>query len=269
MSMSGGPSRSGERNRSNNSPSDTASALVIRGRNRPPSSRRTPALTEDVGPPAEVDDVPHDKEIPGKPSSSMRSSSRSSCAQAPSTRSALRGHSDGYRPLRPADGGTPSHRGRRDTGTAAGSERPRRGRTHSPSQARMPAAPHPGSAGTEMPVPPRTQVHAGRRQPTVDLVEAATARTAAIADASRFRATEWWWTLPVAMMSTPTCAASSAMASLRTESIGRPWSHSSTNTLDRPKSLTKRTSSCRAATGPSVMSAAGTGPLRQAVSTAQ
>ena len=68
MSMSGGPSRSGDRKRSNSRPSDTASALVMPER---VADRRVggaaPALAEDVRPAAERHDVPHHQEVAGEP----------------------------------------------------------------------------------------------------------------------------------------------------------------------------------------------------------
>ena len=65
--MSGGPSRSGDRNRSNNSPSATASALVDAERVTHCAVRRAPPpLAVDVGAPAELDDVVQQQEVTGE-----------------------------------------------------------------------------------------------------------------------------------------------------------------------------------------------------------
>ncbi len=58
-------------------------------------------------------------------------------------------------------------------------------------------------------------------------------------------------------------------ASLRAESIGSPWSHSSTATCSRPMTSTRRASSRSAARGPRSVSARTTAPAREPVSTSQ
>jgi hypothetical protein len=75
--------------------------------------------------------------------------------------------------------------------------------------------------------------------------------------------------LVVATTSTPAVIASPASASLRAESSGWPWSHSSTATLWGPNVAISAWSSRAAAAGPSAMRARGTDPFRQPVSTSQ
>ena len=77
------------------------------------------------------------------------------------------------------------------------------------------------------------------------------------------------WAFAVATQVNPARTASSAMASLRTESSGSPWSHSSTATRSRPNSPTRRCSSFIAAAGPCSTKAEGTVPFRHPVSTHQ
>ena len=78
-----------------------------------------------------------------------------------------------------------------------------------------------------------------------------------------------WCTLLVATACSPTLADSRASASLRAESSGSPWSHSSTKVCSAPNAATNERSSRSAAAGPRSTSAAGTVPLRHPVSTAQ
>ena len=58
-------------------------------------------------------------------------------------------------------------------------------------------------------------------------------------------------------------------ASLRAVSTGSPWSRSSSATLARPNASTSRPTSREAARGPASISAAGTAPFRQPLSTSQ
>ena len=136
---------------------------------------RAPALTEDVGPPTEVDDVPHDKEIPGEtefvdeveftvelcPGTLDPFSTTGPIA----TGTALLDQPTEVPHLIEAVGTRVRRQVRSDQGEVERTVHPK---LVCPLHHTR-VAPEP-----ECLFLPRTQVHAGRRQPTVDLVEAAT-----------------------------------------------------------------------------------------------
>ena len=168
-------------------------------------------------------------------------SDRSSCAAGAR-------RSGGGRPPRRGGAGTPSRR-------APSRARERRqvrappapGRTRTRGRARRPLD-HAGVAGEPAGLlGARAQVGAGDAgQPRVELVEAAPGphrgqRGGQRALRRAWRSARCWWR----RRSTSCRAASSARASLRAESSGSPWSHSSTSTRSRPNSSISRRSSLR------------------------
>ena len=131
---------------------------------------------------------------------------------------------------------------------------------------------HPGVAGEAAGLlGPRAQVGARPAgQPAVDLVEAAPGPHRGQgggqpAAGRAWRSARCWW--PPA--STPARTARSARASLRAESSGSPWSHSSTTTLLAPEGVDQAVQLPLGGGRAPLDKARGTAPLRQPVSTSQ
>ena len=122
---------------------------------------------------------------------------------------------------------------------------------------------HPGPAG-EAPalLGPAPQVGGGRGgQPAVESSRVRRARTAArrwpAGAGPGWRSGRCWW--PPGPR--PGSTASSARASLRAESSGSPWSHSSTATWSRPNGRSAGRAPGPRRAGPSAVRAGGQGPL--------
>ena len=254
-SMSGGPSRSGERNRSNSRPEvDGVGVGDAEGVTDRRVGRRPPPLAEDVVAPAELDDVPHDEEVAGE--------------------AELLDHVQLVVDLG-VGAGVPGARPRARTAATAPSSVswrsqlisvwPRRGRERRQVGRDQPEVEgalagqlggpldHAGVAG-EAPalLGAAAQVGGGRRPAASRRSRRGCAgpgprpgRWPAGAGPGRGSGRCWW-----RPASAPARTASAARASLRAESSGSPWSHSSTATLSRPKSALSRRSSAAAAAGP-------------------
>ena len=130
-----------------------------------------PALAVDVGPAAELDDVPHHEEVAGEP---QRLDDRElvvdlgpglavAVAVAVGGRRRPGARSGGRRPPRPGGAGRSSRRGRRGTGTAGAAAPPAPGRRRRPVPARPPARP-PRASGRSA-GPARRPSAGGRRRP--------------------------------------------------------------------------------------------------------
>ena len=271
-SMSGGPSRSGDRNRSNKRPRPTASALVIPERVANGGiGRRPPALAINAGLVAKTDDVPDDEEIAGETELVDHVEFVIDLGIGAGVAGRPAGARSGAGHLLRSRCRQPGHLGV----AGRGGERGEIGRHQLQVERTGPAQPAGRWHGTGVAgetaglLGPAAQVGAGRgRQPAVHVVQAA---PAAHGGHGRGQAA------PPGTVVVDVVGGHHVGAQLAgdlgqgvvagTEPRGSPWSQISTATLARPKWRCRRASSARAAAGPELTRAFGSAPLRHPVST--
>ncbi len=173
-------------------------------------------------------------------------------------------------PRPPGGTGSPARPSPRGRGNRAASGRPVAGRRHrrarAPPRARPPRASG-RSAGPARPPsasrPPEPEAASPPTRPA-DGVPAPRPRWRPAESRPAWRSARCW--SPRRRSPTRLPAAPARRCAVST---GSPWSHSSITTLSRPNTSTSRATSREAARGPASISAAGTAPFRQPLSTSQ